>query len=77
MRLFLAFAAGLNLMVALSLLGIARSWSRHVYKEGQRDGESKGYREGFGAGRKSSEQYWLEIERQVGEERAKMWKEEE
>lgn len=77
MKTFFFLAASANVLSVLALLLFARKWSSYVYDEGHKDGEFKGYRAGFDAGRNSSDNWWLEVEQQVGVEREKIWREEE
>ena len=60
MRTFLAFAAFLNLLSVALYLLLAKRLQEGAYLRGRRD----------------EEKFWTEIERQVGEEREKIWKEE-
>jgi hypothetical protein len=76
MRTIFVIAAAANVLSVLALLIVARKWSCYLYDEGHRDGNFKGYRAGFDAGRKSADGWWLEIEQQVGIEREKIWREE-
>lgn len=76
MRALCLVAAALNLASVITLLIFARKWSCHVYDEGHKDGEFKGYRAGFDAGRQSADSWWIIAEQQIGEEREKIWREE-
>jgi hypothetical protein len=68
MRALCLIATALNLASVITLLIVARKWSCHVYDEGHKDG--------FAKGRQESDNRWIGVERQVGEEREKIWREE-
>ena len=60
MKALLAIAAVLNLASCASYVLLARRLYNRAYRQGRKD----------------EEKFWLGIERQVGEEREKIWREE-
>lgn len=48
-----------------------------AHKRGKREGFKDGYQQGFKDAREFSELWWTVAEKQVAEERKKIWKEEE
>ena len=47
-----------------------------VCQECAKNGRERGYKEGYAAGRKSADEWWLNSEREVDQERQKIWREE-
>lgn len=68
---FGVFCGGLAVLVFLV------AWREWAYDQGHKDGFRDGYHEGFTDAQRYSELWWTVAEKEVGEARKQIWKEEE